>query len=517
MSSSSSPSTPRTEYSETSRQSKLELKKQKKEAADAFWCPLVGVSAFSVEDIFNDKISLKGFQCKHSGTMVGSLYISEIAGRPLQKPQLIYGSPKLSYPYKKGTTEYLASFERDSRLSTINTYFLSQKWNGTNISFFKYRDHEDKLRITAKTKGCALLTDTQYGKFLTETLHALKVNCVEDLDLMGNPPEILREFVQTEAYQSITIEMCGQNIPHLVKYPFDIDLKPLFYTTHDGRIKPITNANGIVKHGPFPFSSSPEVIELCENLQQEALDANIEYRRKNGLQNKYEYEHFVAEGFVLYLCDTDGYLLNRIMYKIKPSDIEEVHWSKFDDNRRSQVKDVLKKMKERDLDIHNEELLRNELDMAAKEWKRFSKEVLSYIHELETVNDQAESSSAPQDHYAHSHRGHNNRTNGNSNSNNYRGARRQNRSATMGELHIPTERIPINRRSSFSSSSSSSSTSSPRSSHSPRGSPRGSPRLGNQMRGRHSPTHRGNSNNNGAFAPSRKLSSSWFEEKVRVN
>jgi hypothetical protein len=254
---------------------------------------------------------------------------------------------------------------------------------GTNISFFKYRDHENNLRITAKTKGSALLTDTQYGKFLSEALKALGIENLSDLDLINNPPTILEEFVNTEAYQSITLELCGQNIPHLVKYPFDIGVKPLFYTTHDGKIKPIIHAQGVTEHGPFEYTDKNVLINLCEKLQKQALETNIQYRLTNGLSNKYEYDHFVAEGFVLYLCDTDRYVMNRIMYKVKPSDIEEVHWSKFDEKRKSQVRDVLQKMKERGLDSNNEDILREELDMAKKEWKRFSREVLAYKNELE--------------------------------------------------------------------------------------------------------------------------------------
>jgi hypothetical protein len=60
--------------------------------------------------------------------MIGSLYITEVSGVTLSKPQLIYGSPKLSYPYKKGTTDYLESFERGN--DSIISYYLSQKWNG---------------------------------------------------------------------------------------------------------------------------------------------------------------------------------------------------------------------------------------------------------------------------------------------------------------------------------------------------------------------------------------------------
>lgn len=60
----------------------------------------------------------------------------------------------------------------------------------------------------------------------------------------------------------------------------------------------------------------------CQTLQQEALELNKQFREKNQLKQKYEYGHFYTEGFVLYLLDKDGFVINRVMYKIKPRDIE---------------------------------------------------------------------------------------------------------------------------------------------------------------------------------------------------
>lgn len=54
------------------------------------------------------------------------------------------------------------------------------------------------------------------------------------------------------------------------------------------------------------------------------LVMNQEYRKEHKLEAKYEHNHFIVEGKVLYLLDEKGSLINRTMYKIKPSDIEEV-------------------------------------------------------------------------------------------------------------------------------------------------------------------------------------------------
>jgi hypothetical protein len=47
--------------------------------------------------------------CKEDNLFGGSLLISHINETPIT-PQLIYGSPKMSYPYKKNSKEFLDNF-----------------------------------------------------------------------------------------------------------------------------------------------------------------------------------------------------------------------------------------------------------------------------------------------------------------------------------------------------------------------------------------------------------------------
>jgi hypothetical protein len=104
-----------------------------------------------------------------------------------------------------------------------------------------------------------------------------------------------------------------------------------------------------------------------QRLQEYSFEQNEKYRKEKKLKKKFELEHFIQEGFVLYLIDPKGFLIDRKMFKIKPKDIEEVNWMIFDDQRKLQVDLVLKKMKERNIDITDENL-KNELDMGIKEW-----------------------------------------------------------------------------------------------------------------------------------------------------
>lgn len=82
---------------------------------------------------------------------------------------------------------------------------------------------------------------------------------------------------------------------------------------------------------------------MCSASQKRDLEANEEYRKKNNLKHRYEHNHFITEGKVLYLLDNQGRNLNRTMYKVKPKDIEEVHWGNFDATMQGRVKEAATK------------------------------------------------------------------------------------------------------------------------------------------------------------------------------
>lgn len=136
-----------------------------------------------------------------------------------------------------------------------------------------------------------------------------------------------------------------------MKYNFDLDLKPLFITYTDGTITPCKNEGDI---GPLPFDNA-HVRETCMQLQEQDFQANEKYRKENNLEHKYEYNHFIIEGRVLYLLDKDHKLIKRTMYKVKPKDIEEVHWSNFDATVQGRVREALEKLvlREKSVDAKN--------------------------------------------------------------------------------------------------------------------------------------------------------------------
>ena len=114
------------------------------------------------------------------------------------------------------------------------------------------------------------------------------------------------------------------------------------------------------------------------DFQKSDLEANEKYRKEKNLQHRYEHNHFIVEGKVLYVLDEEGFILKRTMYKIKPKDIEEVHWGTFDEQMEGRVKEAIEKVVVRELEF-NYENLRNEMDMRDKEWGKFGDKVQYYV------------------------------------------------------------------------------------------------------------------------------------------
>lgn len=337
-------------------------KSSKDIAANAFSCRLAQVDHFSKKDPFNVGNTIEGYICRAKGKMGGSLYITHVNGVSV-KPQIIYATPKLEYPYINSHSRELLNFDN------VEMFVMMDKWNGMNVFFYKYFDNNGTMFITAKTKGTPTLTDSEYGNFFSLTKEVLDRH-----SFGGDIPIILMDMVRDEVL-GMSFELCGRKEPHLVKYDFDIDLKPLFITYTDGKIKPILRQNNVLS---MPVYNSKGLIAAAiKDSQMVDFQKNEVFRKLNNIPHKYEYEHFATEGKVLYTLDKDGYVYNRTLYKIKPKDIEEVHWQTFDATLEARVSEAIKKLKVAGETI-SEQSLSSELDMGPKEWDKFGQKVMEY-------------------------------------------------------------------------------------------------------------------------------------------
>ena len=330
-------------------------------AANFFKCSIKLADRFSKVDPFNQHNYVSGFICRDKGLMQGSLYITHVNGVTVT-PQTIYGTPKLAYPYKDSGTEY-------KQFKEYKWAYIGEKWNGMNVLFYKYLDANGIQYTTAKSKGTAFLGDSEVGNFLSLTREAM----LAEPDITDQ----ISNLLQYSDVQAVSCELCGTKEKHLVKYDFDIELKPLFVIKTTGDINPVVQSQT-----DLFFVTDRDIVKVCQAHQLRDLTANTVYREVRGLSHKYEYEHFAVEGKVLYLMDENYNVIDRTLYKIKPRDIEEVHWQTFNTTMQGRVAEAVSKILADGLQV-SEEALKSELDMGPKEWDKFGRAVMQYYQKGE--------------------------------------------------------------------------------------------------------------------------------------
>lgn len=329
-----------------------EINDKKQMAAQLFNCEMKLITKFEREDPFNPAIHVAGYICRQKGPMQGSLLITHVNGI-IVEPQLIYGTPKLRYPYRSSASRHWITMPECAQA------VLAEKWNGMNVLMYRYQDVTGNWYYSVKSKGTPFITDSDVGKFLSLTKEALGTTAIKDFNALW----------QDENVQSITYELCGNKEPHLVLYHFDLKLQELFCTHTNGAIAMcLHNSKNI---------DVANIVEVCKKSQEEDLARNVTFRKHRELTHRYEYNHFAVEGKVLYLLDENGMLIDRTMYKIKPSDIEEVHWKTFDKMMQGRVREAVSKIQGEN-GVVNEETIRIELDMGPKEWNKFGRAVMDF-------------------------------------------------------------------------------------------------------------------------------------------
>jgi predicted phosphohydrolase/predicted kinase len=342
-----------------------ELDKYRAIAAKVFGCNIKATDKFNMQDPLNKDNHVSGIICREKGLMQGSLLITHVNGIVV-KQQLIHGTPKLAYPYKSyGCKDYKDVVDYE------HVYF-AEKWNGMNVLFYKYLNAENTVFMTAKSKGRPFLNDSPMGNFLSLTKEVLFKN--------DTTTQKIVQMLEYHEVSAVSAELCGKKEPHLVEYNFDIDLKPLFIIKNNGAIQPI------VDNQANYFTKPIDVIAKCKQYQLEDFNSNLVYRKFKNLPHKYEYEHFAVEGKVMYLLDKNFEVIDRTLYKVKPSDIEEVHWQNFDATMQGRVDEAVKKILSEDQVVTNE-ALQSELDMGPKEWGKFGDDVMHYYNKHHLNSD----------------------------------------------------------------------------------------------------------------------------------
>lgn len=236
--------------------------------------------------------SLEGYICSQNDKHYGALVIIQINDTPVV-PQVIYGMPKIQYPFAKTDTG-----ERNYHPIPDDTHDIikAEKWDGTNICAYTYRVADDKgqekICIAYKTRLTAILRgDSTYGNF-----RAMwdEVNPVR--------PGSAYYDALIEDNVHLCFELCGYKNPHTVKYPFPLEAKYLVSVRKNGTL---THPEGIRVLGNF-----------IDEYEQARKSAEI-------INTMYEDEVIYTEGSVFYLIRGNGFATP---FKCKPESVEKLHW-----------------------------------------------------------------------------------------------------------------------------------------------------------------------------------------------
>jgi hypothetical protein len=279
----------------------------------------------NLEDPFNQQNKISGYISIHENDeLYGALWIDSVNGKPTG--QLLYMTPKLHYPFEKGNDE-----KRKYRFPDYERIEIFEKYDGTNIVAFKYRDADWNDYISYKTRGSPFVRNNKFNKFFDLW--------TEIIQLYPDIPKLV------ESYRSLSFEIFGSRNRILIDYNFPLDVKLLFL---------INPANGII--------SSPLTLAIPEGLRFPAV-AKIYGKMDKGenLPKKYEEMQQViqedlekknkgikitddekalkkirsellekgmkgVEGCVWYVKNPHSEN-NWAMYKCKPDIVEQIHWN----------------------------------------------------------------------------------------------------------------------------------------------------------------------------------------------
>jgi len=261
---------------------------------------LLGVDAkflqpFDTTDPFTDEVRLEGFLCQRPDHRYGALALLRVDGR--HATQRIFATPKLHYPFGKDGRFFFPP---------IQSAHLYEKLDGTNVLAYRYRDADDRWRLTYKLRLAPTLRNSKWGPFLDYWR-----------ELLARHPEIPALIEANGCH--VSFEMYGARNAHLIAYETPLAAAVLF------GVRPADAA--VV--GPFQLRTggvpgAPLIGELRAGedpvARFQALREEMERRNKPTADDKVS----GTEGTVWYVTEPTGRVT---MWKCKPESVEDIHWA----------------------------------------------------------------------------------------------------------------------------------------------------------------------------------------------
>lgn len=245
---------------------------------------------FNAQDPFNDNW-VEGYICRQHGDKYGSLLINKVNGD--KKPQLIYCTPKIDYPFDRNGNWHFP------KAKSIERY---EKLDGTNIFNYRYYDARGNVYVSYKTRLLPFVGDSKFGPFQQMLKELLKAN-----------PEIGRLALKLNL--NLSWELWGARNPHLVLYDTPLSLSLLFARNGQKIIPPSALHIDASFCVPLRGLVDRDYIWRYEQAQKEL---------EGGLKEVDGDNYRGQEGEVWYLLTEDG-LWHQ--YKCKPETIEAIHWA----------------------------------------------------------------------------------------------------------------------------------------------------------------------------------------------
>ncbi len=253
---------------------------------------------FSATDPFNPQNHVEGQISFSRDKCYGGLLIRKINGEPTDQP-LIFGTPKIAYPFGLGHNYRFPSAERIYRF---------RKYDGTNIFMYRYRN-DGMEYITFKVRLFPFLR----GRYITMWKHILR-----------KYQQITELFKMNPDATGFSFELYGSDNPHMIQYE-DVQLDIVLLFGLSGRHGQIV-LNTEIETGDIPKAEQLGTVKTDYvwhyEQEQQDLDRRLEFI---GLNESQAPMFRGEEGSIWYVKIKDTSEVR--MYKCKPHRIEQVHWT----------------------------------------------------------------------------------------------------------------------------------------------------------------------------------------------
>ena len=261
------------------------------------------VIEFEEQDPYNPQNILKGFVNRRQGHLYGSLWITHVNNQ--QCEQIIYSTPKMHYPFDKND---------EWKFPESDSIEIYEKLDGTNIFSYMYKDENDVLFLTYKTRLRPFLGSSKFGNF----------KLLWD-EMLQKYPDI-NKLCRTELF-GFSFELYGKRNKILVEYDVPLDTKLIFIRDQQtGQITSPHSCKDLLEQVTVPhlqYLTSLDIVnqEIYIQHQQELQNALDVDEDKQIIKGK--------EGTVWYFlqyskCDEYPSVQQ---IKCKPEGILKYHWS----------------------------------------------------------------------------------------------------------------------------------------------------------------------------------------------